>query len=569
MNFTEEQHRIFEFVGSGTAHGIIDAVAGAGKTTTIMECAKHVGADKQMLFCAFNKAIAGEIRGKFSKSNAKNVRTETIHALGYSILKTNLGRESKIEINDGKYRDMLKVPKLQENIKAFKDIIIEKNGFDPNDTEEEIVNYALKSLLYRIDTKLLDMLQKGRSTLVGLELNSFKEMVAHYGIFTPIEMGASLFDMELEAYHEIYKLMLYEGCQLVKDYRICDFTDMLYIPFELELFPSDRYDFIFIDECQDLSKSQLDIILKFGHRNTRILSVGDPYQSIYGFAGADIQSFERIKTKTKATSLPLTQCFRCPDSVIALAQQIRIDITGTGRTDGFTQIMDRSKVCEVATAGDLIICRIKAPMTELILELLTGGRKLNLHANDVDAFIYEISDIFKPHKGTNPIKAFMLNVEPNMAAAFKRISYRISKELERISDEAARKYFEESEFRALKAKIDFVSGRLAEWGPNLRTIDDFLKRLRAMISSKEDSIQISTIHSAKGLEQNRVFIIDYDRLPLTRDGQKQWEKTQEEHLQYVAITRAKKELYLVQSSSPKSNRTIPVSLDNEFYLSLR
>ncbi|MCC6281046.1 MAG: hypothetical protein IT262_10625 [Saprospiraceae bacterium] len=53
IEYTEEQKRIFRFVQEENSHGIIDAVAGAGKTTTIMECAKYVNDKKNILFCAF------------------------------------------------------------------------------------------------------------------------------------------------------------------------------------------------------------------------------------------------------------------------------------------------------------------------------------------------------------------------------------------------------------------------------------------------------------------------------------------------------------------------------------
>ena len=65
MDFTEEQKQIFHFVQNETGHGIIDAVAGAGKTTTIMECSRYVQNQSEILFCAFNNSIATEILQKF------------------------------------------------------------------------------------------------------------------------------------------------------------------------------------------------------------------------------------------------------------------------------------------------------------------------------------------------------------------------------------------------------------------------------------------------------------------------------------------------------------------------
>jgi len=74
-----------------------------------------------------------------------------------------------------------------------------------------------------------------------------------------------------------------------------------------------------------------------------------------------------------------------------------------------------------------------------------------------------------------------------------------------------------------------------------------LKKIKLFISEKKQPIRLSSIHRAKGLEKDRVFIIDYDKLPYVQMEQKDWERTQELNLKYVAITRAREELYLVES----------------------
>ena len=53
-------------------------------------------------------------------------------------------------------------------------------------------------------------------------------------------------------------------------------------------------------------------------------------------------------------------------------------------------------------------------------------------------------------------------------------------------------------------------------------------------------VTLSTVHRAKGLEAERVIILRPDQLPLavTRD----WEKRQELNLEYVALTRSRREL---------------------------
>ena len=59
---TPEQERIFNFIKFDSNHGIIDAVAGSGKTTTIINSIDFVQNDKTLLFCAFNKSIRDEIQ---------------------------------------------------------------------------------------------------------------------------------------------------------------------------------------------------------------------------------------------------------------------------------------------------------------------------------------------------------------------------------------------------------------------------------------------------------------------------------------------------------------------------
>jgi superfamily I DNA/RNA helicase len=76
-----------------------------------------------------------------------------------------------------------------------------------------------------------------------------------------------------------------------------------------------------------------------------------------------------------------------------------------------------------------------------------------------------------------------------------------------------------------------------------------LQRLYDIITANKDAIKISTIHKAKGLENERVFILEYDKLPWKRFDMQPWEITQELNLKYVAITRAKQELYLVKSDN--------------------
>ena len=92
--------------------------------------------------------------------------------------------------------------------------------------------------------------------------------------------------------------------------------------------------------------------------------------------------------------------------------------------------------------------------------------------------------------------------------------------------------------------LDFLKKKYYDW--HLNTLENILKRLKLMLSNPSDeAIRISTIHRAKGLENNRVFILEYDKLPPPRELE--WENIQERNLHYVAVTRPKEELYLCDS----------------------
>ena len=63
-------------------------------------------------------------------------------------------------------------------------------------------------------------------------------------------------------------------------------------------------------------------------------------------------------------------------------------------------------------------------------------------------------------------------------------------------------------------------------------------------SGPADAVQLLTVHKAKGLEADRVFVVDRHLLPAVY-AQKAWERQQESNLDYVARTRARKSLIYV------------------------
>ena len=123
----------------------------------------------------------------------------------------------------------------------------------------------------------------------------------------------------------------------------------------------------------------------------------------------------------------------------------------------------------------------------------------------------------------------------------------IRQEASRLTKANKRESFLEEANEYLEKRLDFLEARWRLWQKKCTTVNRLLDRIREFVSAEDNAIRLSTIHRAKGLEESRVFIVEYDRLPLLRQEMKEWEATQELNLKYVAVTRARETLFLVES----------------------
>jgi DNA helicase-2/ATP-dependent DNA helicase PcrA len=551
MNFTPEQNRIFDFVKNESGHGIIDAVAGAGKTTTIIECANHVKNKTDILFCAFNTSIAAEIENKFRSKGLNEVTVKTLHSLGRAILVQDANFQINLKLEETKYAQILKSSGIKSRMKPFYEDIIIARGFDPENLSDRENNYEINRIEKEIDFKLVEINQKFRATLAKDEIESFKEMLVHFRIYESYEIEKNSFKKELAAIFESHKILLAEGNQLAKNSQIIDYTDMVYLPYIWQLYPTKKYKFLFIDECQDLSKSQFAIAAKYCSIDGRILAVGDPKQSIYGFTGADVNSFNRVRSFTKAIQLPLTTCFRCPQLVINLAKGIRTDIIGSKTEQGEVTVMPMEKVVESSNPNDLIISRTKAPLIPLVFTFIDAEKKVEIHKEEVKEFLSVLRKVFLKEELLIPFKSAGFEFNTFKNRILDRWDRRIHMEAKNIMNETERGIYIRNEKNHISQTLEFFHRKQIQWAQRCNSIDDILNVIKRYISATEDSVKIYTIHRAKGLEADRVFILNYSRLPETKIGQNEWEMEQEINLKYVAITRAKKVLYLIDESKPE------------------
>jgi len=475
---SQYQLDIFDFIENGTGHGLVVAVAGSGKSTTLLQAARRIKT-RSSIFLAFNNSIAKELSHKLKEAGA-TMEAKTINSLGFEAVRAKI---KKPDIKDFKYNYLL------------------PNGYAPHDD-------------------YLPLMRLCRTTLVDVtDLAAVREMAEHYNL----DVGYA--EKMFPKLGEILEM----GKQQALETGLIDFTDQLWLPLALAL-PMRKFDWIFVDECQDLSPLQLELVLNSLTAEGRALFVGDPKQAIYGFAGADCRSVEKIKARTQATELPLSICYRCPTSHLDKAREIVPQIEAKpGAPVGVIAEIPYDEVSDVVSEGDLIICRLTAPLVKLCTQLLVRRVKAHVKGEDIGQKLLAIVQKVAKRKG---------------------FSFRnFTDHLTQFAEEQAKEWSRRGENNGAVVNFqDSVAALKSAYRvSDSNTLEEYCAELEALFrESAEGGVTLCTVHKAKGLEAERVFILEPGKLPLVRQGQKDWELEQEIHLRYVALTRAKSELYFIQ-----------------------
>ncbi len=493
INFTpsENQITIRDFVLTGSGDGVVNAVAGSGKTTTI-EWVIRMLAGKSVLAIAFNKHIAEEMQKKIGdKATCK-----TIHSLGmgalYRALKSNAlpgtPKLTKLQVMPGKLNPIVTH-------------VIADARMSPEDADEAWPTLKKLSGLVRI------------KCVNANDIPAIKEICHHHGLIP-----------DATVLRLVAKVLQLSNTQFELD-GVLDFDDMVYQPVRLNL-PVQTADWIFVDEAQDLNRAQLEIALKARADDGRMLFVGDRQQAIYGFAGADASSFDNIIKKTNATELPLSTCYRCPTDVLHLARAIVPQITArTNAPQGAVEFANEEDLVQLANEGDLILCRVNAPNIKWCIAMIKAGRSAKVRGRDVGKEIVLILDKVQKLRGFK----------------FDEIIIYINKWRQQQMVMLAQKDASEATIENLNDKVDCLQ-IFAEQGTAANPLA-LRREIEDLFSDERTPIWFSSVHKSKGLENPRIIILRPQRMPFVPNGNQQdWEIVQEHNLIYVAVTRAQETL---------------------------
>lgn len=281
---SEHQRAVEEYYVSETGNIIMGARAGSGKTTMLKHLASLRKPRTSMVYLAFGKKNAAEGRKKMPR----DVVCCTTHSFCSRWLRQEFKLPEKSDqgkswrllepiypgmSNQGRRRIRKAVIRLAGLGKNF--------GLNPNDLD------GLNSLMEQY----------------SFELENEDE-----------------FKIIPQLTSELLVQSLPENCGLVYDY-----DDMLWWPKVLGMNPP-KFDEVLADECQDFNACQIDLLRKMEANGSRITAVGDPYQAVFRFRGADCDAYDKLKemlggTRRGCRELILPTNYRCGKAIIDFVRE--------------------------------------------------------------------------------------------------------------------------------------------------------------------------------------------------------------------------------------------------------
>lgn len=604
---TEHQKGVRDVFKSSRANIVMPALAGSGKTTMLKDLASNAKPREKWLYLVFNKKNQLESQEKFPPG----VDIFTSHSfIDNKVFALNREKIPETNVFDKDKHD----PEGYSEAKAEKLInsLVFGGSYVPDDAKgfvknqafnllSKAKNFAVNPKAEALEKRLIEIMEK-----FGIKSR------LEYRIKSRLEYG----DDYKAQIVSIASQVLKETLPGVKggDHRLRNLRDhddtLWWSAIHADELKWPHYDVVLADEVQDFNVCQQIILKKLSEAGARIIAVGDENQAIYAFRGADAGSFSALEQILGNTSrgvetrnLPVN--FRSAPEIIdyvnrnTVVSNLQAGKTHSGQVvENETEQNARSMIDdEWSKKGELdqetaFLARTNAALGPIALEMLVSniqvtvvGRNLSEEFKQFLTFAlsyYKDPDLrYKKgsfaairKKGIGQLKFESIDIIPDALREYYDWRSRIPDMSEKKLKEEARTVDNLSDLVGKMLDNDYVDSR----GQKIRTVGGLLEYLKdklrglnlgtdggggddkdiALFDERQKNprghVVLSTIHKSKGLEFERVFVLENDSLPTHeksqgRKGSKtmKQEEAQEENLKYVAYTRAKNNLHLINS----------------------
>jgi DNA helicase-2/ATP-dependent DNA helicase PcrA len=352
---------------------------------------------------------------------------------------------------------------------------------------------------------------------------------------------------------------------------------------------------VLVDEYQDINTAQYQLIRLLADKHHNVSVVGDDAQAIYAFRGADFRNFLNFhRDWPSATIIRLEQNYRSSSNIITAASSVI----------GNNRMQTRKKLWTENAAGEAVkVVAAEDPDTEAywaageIAKLRRANKNVNiailyrtnaqsraieqaLISENVPYKIYGGLKFYDRKEIKDVLAGLRLAANPSDSVSAERLQKSFGKRLGATVIEAMRgknlpavelitlfisvsnyNQLLEKDFNNPEERVENIA-ELINFASSFTSLEEFLERAALLQSTDSPSGQLTdtlanpvnlmTIHIAKGLEFDYVFVIGCNEgvLPHERSMVSEDQVEEERRLMYVAMTRARHVLYLLFNQIP-------------------
>lgn len=596
--------------------GPVAVIAGAGTgkthvlTNRFIYVVKEFGLKpERILTMTFTNKAALEMKSRITK-NINHYHIEyicTFHSLCVKILRHDI---DKLKRNDN-----FNVIDEEEQTALLKEIYKEKE-LNPKD-----ISY--KKMLYLIDIWKQEELD-------GNDLNEVLNNNTHYG-FNTVEV--------LRFAYEIYLSYLQKCIHL----NLLDFNDLLILAHkllknydEVRSFWRSQFDYVMVDESQDINQLQYEIFALLINDNADFFIVGDPDQTIYTWRGANESLLREIKKQfPNIQIIILERNYRSTSKILKAANLVISENPNRFKKDLYTTNDDGKKLVlasmvdeyeegsfvakkieelikkENASPKDICILYRSKHLSRNIEQALIerniaykviGGYKFyqRKEIKDLIAYLKVINNedelslkrianvprrkissetlskldqyafqnkwsLYEAFKNVQEIEELSSNAKQaclnfyNLIEQFKqyKTNHNLVQLLKKVYQDSGYEEYLKNEDNDIK--LDYVQELIQAMDFYISTHDEkeitlnkylqdiaLFTSMEEEVGTKKNEVLLMTVHQAKGLEWKYVFLTNFtdDNFPSLKAQEEEHGIEEERRIAYVALTRAKNELYI-------------------------
>ncbi|XP_072529110.1 F-box DNA helicase 1 [Salminus brasiliensis] len=489
----------------------IMAFAGTGKTTTLVKYAQQ-RPTLRFLYVSFNKSVATQANRSFPS----NVECSTIHSMAFKAIGHRYRRLNKLCNNVQPFTVAWKLPEGRGGYVNAKVVTQTINNFCAS-TDEHIGTQHVPCVYKNTHGREERPDESKKKLFVGDAQDIWRKMI------------------ELEPTKEMAYHMTHDGYLKL---------------WQMHKPVMDGYDVIFIDEAQDCTPVIMDIMLS---QNCGKILVGDPHQQIYTFRGA----VNALVAVPHTHIYYLTQSFRFGSeiayigaTVLEVCKKVKKILVG-GRQDGSVRGEDGETLESIKQAAKqvpgkvAILCRCNVTVFCEAVRLTDANSSCKIHiVGGVDSFgLKKILDIWVLMQTEDKRRRENLRIMDAFIRSFCK---------DKLGGYVGlKRYASHTEDRELEAKLSVVEKYNAR-------IPELVERIYncAQKSPHYADYILGTVHKAKGMEFDTVVVADdFIKVPCSRHNLQRMNISpgirsadgDEWNLLYVAVTRAKRVLYITKS----------------------